>query len=204
MTEKLDGSSLVGGKSRYEKPDNDFYATDPDTVRLFMERAKWDGLFRTTGDWWEPACGNGNISRVLCECIEKDRVYSSDVVDRGWKHNFKVADFLSCAECPTGRTDVIITNPPFSLLNGFIEKGMEMTGRYLVLFAKIQTLETVGRRKLFDRYPPSYVYVHSERQSVWRNGEPLMPDGRKWSTTMCMAWFVWDKQAKHETILRFL
>ena len=42
---RLSGGQLAGGNSSSEKAENDFYATDPKTVDLFMERALKDGLY---------------------------------------------------------------------------------------------------------------------------------------------------------------
>lgn len=200
----LSGNKLAGSASDYEKPDNDFYATDPRTVRLFLGRLLVDQLGLPDGDWWECACGNGNIAEVVRDFLQDGKIYASDIVDRGYRHNFKVQDFLTCTEPPSDKVEVIITNPPFSLLNDFIKKGLELTGRYLILFAKIQTLETKARADIFKQNPPRWVYVHTERQSVWRNGQDRDPNGKKWATTMCMAWFVFDTHWHGTTELRFI
>lgn len=100
--------------------------------------------------------------------------------------------------------DLIITNPPFSLINDFIKQALRLSNRYVIFLAKIQTLETLERKELLENSPLKYVYVHSSRQATWKNGEPLDPDGNKWQTTMCLAWFVWDKEYKGEPIIRFI
>jgi len=41
--------------------DNDFYATHPDSVRLFLEQLKKDGI-DLPSDIYEPAAGQGHIS----------------------------------------------------------------------------------------------------------------------------------------------
>jgi hypothetical protein len=58
------------------------------------------------GSIWEPACGDGAISKVL-EAAGYT-VISTDLVDRGYGHGGH--DFLK-SETPLGRN--IITNPPY-------------------------------------------------------------------------------------------
>lgn len=40
--------------------------------------------------------------------------------------------------------------------------------------------------------------------ATWNNGEPLDPNGKKWATTMCHAWYIWEKDSKTEPIIRWL
>ena len=61
------------------------------------------------------------------------------------------------------------------------------------MFAKIQLLEGTERRKMFDKFPPKTVYVFSKRQNPLRNGSPVDEKGKPWASTMCFAWFVWEK-----------
>lgn len=60
----LSGGQLAGGNSASQKAENDFYTTDPKTVELFLDRFIADGN-KLTGMIWEPACGTGNITKVL-------------------------------------------------------------------------------------------------------------------------------------------
>ena len=72
------------------------------------------------------------------------------------------------------------------------------------MFAKIQTLEGIDRKILLENSPLQYVYVHSTRQATWKNGQPKDLNGKKWATTMCLAWFVWDKTYTGEPVIRFI
>ena len=120
------------------------------------------------------------------------------MIDRGYGESG--IDFLKSDL----RADLIITNPPFSLMNEFIAHGLKQTDRYLVFLAKIQTLEGVERKKILENSQLKYIYVHSTRQATWKNGEPLDPKGKKWATTMMLAWFVWDKEYNGEPVVRWL
>jgi hypothetical protein len=196
---KLSGGQLAGGNSTTEKAENDFYATDPETVKLFLDEFYYNE-YDNIDKIWENACGNGNISETLKEYFIDTKTISTDLIDRGY--GMEGIDFLNTSFNPNA--DLIITNPPFSLVNDFIKGGLKKTNRYLVYLCKIQLLETVGRKELLENSPLKYVYVHSKRQATWKNGEPLDPNGKPWATTMCLAWFVWDKEYKGEPIIKFL
>lgn len=193
----LSGGQLAGGNSTTEKADNDFYSTDPSTVRLFLDVAKDE--FENVNLIWENAAGDGNISKTLPEYFNSS-IISTDLVDRGFC--FSGIDFLN--DNMSHKPDLIITNPPFSLINEFIVKGLEKTNRYLVYLCKIQMLESVKRKTILENSPLKYVYVHSTRQATWKDGQPLDTNGKKWATTMCLAWFVWDKEYTGEPIIRFI
>ena len=203
---KLSGDRLAGSNSKYGRVENDFYATNPIPVKKFLFALEKDTVLteifngRTV---WECACGNGNIVEAMKEYFRNntnvyiEKYLASDIAYRGYGC---VLDFLES----DARADVIITNPSFSLVNEFIQHGLKQTRRYLIFFAKIQLLETKSRAEILKNSPLRFVYVHSERQGTWRNGNPLDENGKPWSTTMCMAWFIWDKEYKGEPILRFI
>ena len=192
----LSGGQLAGGNSVTDKAENDFYTTNPKTVELFLDRFVTDNSFQ--GNIWECACGTGNISEVLKRYYPNSDIKSSDLVYRGY--GIGNIDFLKSDD----KYDMIITNPPFSLMNEFIIKGLLLSNRYLIFLAKIQTLETLARKELIENSPLKYIYVHSTRQATWKNNMPKDENGKDWQTTMCLAWFVWDKEYEGEPIVRFI
>lgn len=195
----LSGGQLAGGNSTTEKADNDFYATNPQTVKEFLNVAR--GEFKDVKMIWENCCGEGHLAKVLVEHFnEGQTVCTTDLIDRGY--GVGNIDFLNSDFNPNA--DLIITNPPFSLVNDFITVGLQKTNRYLVYLCKIQMLETVARKKILEESPLKYIYVHSKRQATWKDGKELDPQGKKWATTMCLAWFVWDKEYEGEPIVRFI
>jgi hypothetical protein len=40
--------------------------------------------------------------------------------------------------------------------------------------------------------------------ATWNNGEPLDTNGKKWATTMCHAWYIWEKGSTTEPVVRWL
>ena len=189
--------------AKQERETLDFYATHPQAVYLFMNSALADGLkFNPT--IWECACGNGHISEVLKKY--GFNVVNSDIVKRDYncvELDFLKATHADCAKlCPNGCD--IMTNPPFKNAVEFVRKGLELlrSGDFLILFLKFRFLEGVERLKLFREYNPHFVYVHSSRQKCAMNG-----DFNKYcqsSPTEFYAWFIFEKDYKGETILKWI
>lgn len=50
--------------SDVEREENDFYATDPNTLKIFLEALKRDNL-ELHKNIWECACGQGHLSEEL-------------------------------------------------------------------------------------------------------------------------------------------
>ena len=67
----------------------------------------------------------------------------------------------------------IITNPPFKMASEFVTHAMDILrkGQKLILFLKIQFLETEKRMELFQRYGLKCVGVMSNRVCCAMNGE---------------------------------
>ena len=57
------------------REENDFYATDP---RAMADLLKHETFHK---DIWEPACGDGNLSKVLQ--LHGHEVYNTDLIQRG-------------------------------------------------------------------------------------------------------------------------
>lgn len=195
---KLSGGQLAGGNSTTDREENDFYATNPETLKLFLNEFHKDN--KLEGDILEPCCGQGHISKTIKDIYPKNDVYSTDLIDRGYGIggiNFLTHDYNK-------RFGTVITNPPFSLAKEFIEKGLEISDKYVIMLCKVQLLEGVKRQEMFEKTPLKYVYVHTKRQATWKEGKPKDPSGKNWATTMCLAWFVWDKEYIGEPIIRWI
>lgn len=181
--------------SEGEREQDDYYATDPEALKVFLNRIDEDGI-RLHKNVWECACGEGHLSEVL-----KSRGYSvksTDLVDRGYGSGN--TDFLK--SIPDSWCGDILTNPPYKYAKEFVEKALEVTrtGAYTVMFLKIQFLEGQGRRELFKKYPPKYVYVNSKRQICYINGNM----SKKLSSASCYCWFVWEKGFLGEPVIRWI
>lgn len=177
-----------------EREQNDFYATDPNALKIFLNKLKDDNI-KLHNDIWECACGQGHLSEVLIN--NNYNVLSTDLIDRGYgKGNI---DFLK-----TNKSNIdmdILTNPPYKYAQDFVEKALNVINDdyYVIMFLKIQFLEGKARQHLFKQQNLKYVYVNSERQSCVKNG-----DFSTKQNAMCYCWFIWQKGFKGEPIIRWL
>ena len=67
--------------SDVEREINDFYATDPNSLVIFLKALEKDGI-KLHKDVWEPSCGMGHLTKVLEQAGYN--VYSSDLINRGY------------------------------------------------------------------------------------------------------------------------
>lgn len=190
----LSGTNLAGMSTTRNRVKNDYYATPPEATRAILDKEILKGSIL------EPACGEGHISEVLKEYYPSQEVLSTDLIDRGYGQGD--VDFLTYEF--DRKFDNIITNPPFKYAKEFIERGLELANKKVIMFAKIQLLESEKRRELFEEHPPKYIYVFSKRINPWRNGSPTDEKGKPWSSTMCFAWYVWEAGFKGETVVRWI
>jgi hypothetical protein len=164
------------------------------TDQIFFPTPRWATYAladneKFIGDIWEPACGDGAISKVFEAAGAK--VFSSDLFDRGY--GAAGLDFLK----PSRSAQNIITNPPYNCAEGFVASGLKCAERKLALLLRLAFLEGAKRANtIFAKTPPSRVWVFSERITFYPKG--VVPNG---SGTTAYAWFVWDKDALGSTEL---
>lgn len=178
-----------------EREKDDYYATDPNALRIFLDKLENDGIVLHKYIW-ECACGEGHLSKVLKS--KNYNVYSTDLVNRGYED--EKMDFLK-----VNATEIdadILTNPPYKFAKEFVRKALEIQkdGYYTIMFLKIQFLEGQARQELFKKYPPKFVYVNSKRQLCAMNGE----FEKYTATAICYCWFIWQKGFNGETIIRWI
>jgi hypothetical protein len=184
------GGKLAGGNPLRGRVENDYYSTHPDSTKalLAVEEIIYPAI--------EPACGEGHISRLL----DESRLQSSDLVDRGYG---TVKDFLA-GEFPDD-IETVITNPPFSLFTEFVFKALKVAKKKVIMFGKLQALEGQKRATFLQSTPLKTVYVFKKRQQPMRNGKAGDEvTGKKLSSTMAFAWFVWEKGFTGEPTIRWI
>ena len=172
------GGKLAGGNPARGRAENDFYATHKDSTKalLKVEQIIYPAL--------EPACGEGHISKLL----DESDTGSYDLIDRGYGKSG--IDFLTHNFQPIYNT--VITNPPFALFQEFVEKALKIAKVKVIMFGKLQALEGIKRATYLETTPLKTVYVFKKRQQPMRNGQEFDDNGKKLSSTMAFAWFVWE------------
>lgn len=173
MGQILRAHSIVGFRPE-GRPENDFYPT-PEIGTLGLLKVE-----SFNGSIWEPACGDGAISKVL-EAHDY-KVVSTDLEPRNYGIQ---ADFFSFKE-PLAPN--VITNPPYKLALEFAEHALALGCETVSLLCKLAFLEGRKRGAWFPTTPLKNVHVFSERLTMTRNGEEQRSTGM-----IAFAWYVWEK-----------
>lgn len=175
-------------KPEEARRDLDFYPTgQPEAIRGLLAK---DGdrirSLAAVGSVWEPAVGAGDLVRPLTE--EGIAVVGSDVVDRGWPGTI-VRSFFDFEDAPS---PVIITNPPYDLINARDGRGRWLrhtlampSWRYLALLLSWDwpAARQNGLGAILDSQPFSYCYLMRWKLDFTGEGSPPQRN----------AWFVWDR-----------
>lgn len=172
----------------------DFYATPPEATRALLSVEGFDGPI------WEPACGDGAISRVLVAAGLT--VVSTDLVARGY--GTPGIDFL---QETASRAKHIVTNPPYGggLADGFIGKALRLTrptGGKIAMLLDLASLCHRTRHAKFVANPPATIYALDELVCL-PNGDPeraryMARAQRRY------CWAVWHPGHVGQTTLRWL
>lgn len=202
---------MLGVNPNVKRDGNDFYATDPYALKIALPLLEELEILNKKNQIIEPSCGNGHLSEVLRQNGYK--VDSYDKIQRSYPCIVK--DFLKFTRQDFKydyENKTILTNPPFKFAYEFVEHCMYLLneGEYGVFFLKVQFLETPKRKKLFEKYPPKYVIVNSERVCCAMNGEfskyfnKDSKTGRYMGGTQMYCWYVFQKGYKGDTVIKWL
>lgn len=179
----------MGYKAPWNKEDRaagDFYSTDPRALQLFLRHYEQNlrGLMI-----WEPACGSGNLSKVLLQIPFCD-VISTDLHDRGF--GIAGVDFLQSDRLE--RVSCILTNPPYSLATEFIEHSLDVLPDNGLAIFLLNLNYITGK----DRYKRVYskgclesLWVFPTRINCYKNDVRTKDAG-----SVNYAWFVFRKTDK--------
>jgi len=132
---------------------NDYYPTPKWLVQAIISR------LAVPHSILEPACGDGVIVDVLKESFPLATICASDIVTGD--------DFLKTVPNPT--FDLIITNPPFSLAQQFVDRAMLWRRNEESQVAMLLRLNFLGARKRaawWRSRPMPAVYVSPRRPRV--------------------------------------
>ena len=131
---------------------------------------------------WEPACGHGDLARVLLAAGLQ--VVATDKY--AWGYGREGADFLKTRRL---LAPVICTNPPFSLWREFAEHALSLRPRLVVLLGRTLLQEGAGIGRVFDR---NLVRVWQSRRRVnlapSHKAVDMVDKGH--NTKLAFAWYV--------------
>ena len=165
--DNLQASRIVGGNTAYKRIESDFYPTPPEATIALLDFLK---LPKST-KIWEPACGENHMVQTI-----KSMGYSVIGSDIRLGEDFLTIPFKEC--------DWIITNPPFSLSEGFI-KRCRYHNRPFALLLKSQYWHAKKRQSVFNEIRPNYILP-----LTWRP-DFLFKTRGKGAPLMDVMWVVW-------------
>lgn len=190
MNTKEDIYRILGSSnhSESERVKDDFYATPKIAVdKLFLELEKLN--INLPKIIIEPSVGTGSIAIPFCK--KGYSIIGFDIIDRGFP-NTNIVDWLTVSR-PEIDNLAIVANFPYNKIQEHTEHSLSVLkdGEYLIELAKIQFLEGKARRKMFNKNPPKYVLVFSERIKCLANGE-----NTGGSSAICFCWYIFQKGFK--------
>lgn len=175
-------------------------ATDPKMVELLLLLEKFNKNI------WEPACGQGHISKILE--LNGHKVYSTDLIDRGYGTggiDFFFAKLLSLDFInDDGFFDGdIITNPLYKFEREFVSTAIDIVTveSKVAMFLPLRFLESKERGNyIFNRYIPKVIYISRSRVICAKNGDFVSSVN---DTAIPYIWIIWQKGFKGDTILKW-
>lgn len=183
---------LIGNKKNKasERQVNDYYATSPEAFDILNNNIE------INKNIWECATGENYLANRMIDLGYN--VKKSDIHDYG---DNEIIDFLNYYPEIDGHFEGdIITNPPYKHAKDFAIKGLEclQPKNKLMLFLKIQFLESKSRYNFLKENPPKYILACSNRVVTAKDGD----FSKIKSTALFLAWFIWEKGYRGETTLK--
>lgn len=174
------GSRGLGAARGFKRARHDYYPTDAKLTRALLAVESFPGGI------WEPACGNGAMSRLLRRA--GNATTSTDLIGRGYGRGG--VDFLATDKLLQPN---VVTNPPFNLWQAFAWHALELGAAKVVLLGRLLLLEGWDRAAFFTGTRLTRVWVVGRAK--------MLPPGAKdkgHSGMIAFAWFVWDRAERGE------
>lgn len=127
----------------------------------------------------EPCAGDGRIQRFL----------QSNGVSTTHSEITEGNDFFDW----NGSVDLILTNPPFSLAQSFIDHSLKHANTVIMLL-RINFLGSVSRYEWWNNNKPTSMYILSKRPSFTGTG----------TDSIDYAWYAWDKTGRIPSGIHFV
>jgi len=203
-------------KNHKERDALDYYATPPEEVENILHELDINFYGMTI---LEPCVGGGHmLEGILDYCAYKadlngssvpEKFILTDIQDRGalkycYRECIDKIDFIKsdgfieeqygldffADDYPYNSVDYIIMNPPYSTIEPFTIRALEIAEKGMLMLARLQFLEGKGRyENILSENPPTDVYVYVDRIKCYKNGDFSQTE----SSAQAYAWFYWDK-----------
>ena len=189
-------------KNNKEREALDYYATPSQEVKNILEVLNLD---LSSAKILEPCCGGGHMVKGILDYITEQykndkieyNIIATDVKERESIlteqkcHLAEEYDFLGDNYPCWENIDYVIMNPPYSTIEPFVIRGLEIAEKGLLLLGRLQFLEGQSRyENLLKDNPPSDVYIYVDRIKCYKNGHFSQTE----SSSQAYAWFYWDNK----------
>lgn len=152
-------STLLERKKSTSKGSSDDFQTPTHATQLLIDTLLKEKAINKNMKVWEPAMGEGKI----IGCLEANgfECFGTDV-----KNAENLHDFLKTEVGGYPTFDLLITNPPFSLKDKFLQKCFELKKPFALLLP-ITALGEQGRGKMYREhgvqaiFPPERINFHT-------------------------------------------
>lgn len=181
-------------KNHKERNKVDYYATPPGETYNILKKTNINFNDKKI---LEPCAGGGHmIEDINKYCKEKNfntKLIATDLHKHNTVTNIPILtgeeyDFLS-DNYFNSEPDWIIMNPPFSTIEPFTIRALEVAKTGVIMIARLQFLEGKGRYEtIFSNSQLKDVYVYIDRINCWKDG--VKPSS---SSAQAYAWFIFDK-----------
>lgn len=173
-------------RSSIERHENDLYTTDPEAVRLLLERERFHK------NVLEPCAGLGHISEVLSE--NGYNVTSSDLNDYGY--GIPNRDFLTASFFDEHAQEFdIVTNPPYNVSIEMVKRALDVARH------KVAMLFPYWYIIKFYWYPPCRVYLFTRKIDIAKDGDFETYHNKNMKL---YAWFVWEIGYYGDTVIKYI
>ena len=167
----------LGKNKKEDRPKNDFYCTP---FSLTWELTKRHSIKHA----WDPACGQGSIAIALEE--KGVEVEASDINPQFDPEGYSRQFF----EFTEPLSEIIITNPPFSLWDLFVYHAKLLDAKKIIYIGKTDYFSANGRSK-------SGIWKELKHDEIFNRKvdyqTPYREDGFFHVGAMTSAWFIWEK-----------
>ena len=155
----MEAVKILGAQG--DRRDKDFYPTPPECTESLLQFLESKKLLRKKDVIWETAC----VSNAMVDVMRGHgySVFATDIQGGYDFLNFTLQEDY----------DWIITNPPFSLAQQFIERSATK-GKPFAMLLKSQYWHSAKRQKLFMEHPPLFVLPLTWRPDFLGKGKSLM------------------------------
>ncbi len=153
----------------------DIYETPEELTNMILKFEEFQGKV------FEPCCASGKMSKVLEEhgyVVISSDIRTENIYGEGGKDFFEFNDVA----------DNIMTNPPYSIATDFVIHALQHCSKKVIMLLRIQFLNGVERKEVYENYPPKRVYVISKRPTLYPMGQAKPKNGG----TIDYVWIVWE------------